>query len=171
MSWRKESSQEGRQAKGEVLRLRLCRLSHEEVRLAFLALQSVSSWGSSRTQMPLQLSWEVVATVAKNDFQKPEKSLADSSGSREDGVCYLLSPKTCRGTSRVPPPPPEQFHPTALSSLGASPWLHAQASTPLFFVLRVWFLWLRRCGAALRESTVQIGVVTQRLSKLHSCPR
>lgn len=69
--------------------------------LRFSRLFLRSSW----TQMPLQLCWE---GVAKNQFRKPEKSLADSSRSREDRVRSLLSPKTCRGTSRVPSPPPER---------------------------------------------------------------
>lgn len=135
----------GRQATGEVLQLRLCRLSHEEVGFACLALRSASSWGSWWTQMPLQLRWE---GVAKNQFRKPEKSLADGSRSREDRVCSLLSPKTCRGTSRVPSPPPERSSwrccaaPAGVfpSHGSLQPWSFALASrlgfyTPFFFCL------------------------------------
>lgn len=58
--------------KGGVLRLRLCRQTHEEIRLPFLRLQSSCPEDAHGPGFPCSYP------VAVNEFGKPEESLANS---------------------------------------------------------------------------------------------
>lgn len=133
-----------------------CATEATKRRFPFLLLQSVLPEEMDGPRFLVALATPSQYSCNKKKNQKPEKNVANSLGSWEDNICYLLSLQTLRGTSQVPSVlcgSGGRFLPAALPSLGASPRSICRLLHPFSSLIFV--------SAALNVITwVLIGVIT-----------